>query len=43
MVALVSFQEGRGRREPDGLIEEVGAYLSRAWQEKNPSMLAQPM
>lgn len=43
MVALVSFQEGRGKQEPAGLIEEVGAYLSRAWQEKNPRMLAEPV
>jgi tetratricopeptide (TPR) repeat protein len=43
MLALVSFQEGRGKREPAGLIEEVGAYLSRAWQEKNPLRLAHPM
>ena len=43
LMALVSFQEGRGRREPAGLLDEVGAYLNRAWQEKNPPTLAQPV
>jgi tetratricopeptide (TPR) repeat protein len=43
LMALVTFQEGRGRREPAGLLDEVGAYLTRAWQEKNPPTLALPV
>jgi len=43
MVALLSFQEGQARREPSGLLHDVGSYLSRAWQEKNPPTLAQPL
>ena len=43
LMALISFQEGRCRRETGGLLDEVGAYLNRAWQEKNPPTLAQPV
>lgn len=43
MVALVSFQEGHVRRTTTGLLDEVGTYLSRAWREKNPPALAQPL
>ena len=43
LVALISFQDGQTRREPAGLLDEVGTYLSRAWQEKNPPALAQPV
>lgn len=39
MMALLSFQQSG--KEPDSgkLIEELGSYLDRAWQEKNPQGL----
>jgi tetratricopeptide (TPR) repeat protein len=40
LMALVSFQDGNARREPSGLLAEVGTYLSRAWREKNSPALA---
>lgn len=40
LMALLSFQDGSARREPAGLLDEVGTYLSRAWREKNPPALA---
>jgi tetratricopeptide (TPR) repeat protein len=43
LVALISFQDGQTRRAPAGLLDEVGTYLSRAWREKNPPTLAQPV
>jgi tetratricopeptide (TPR) repeat protein len=43
LLALLSFRDGRGQRAPTALLDEVDTYLSRAWQEKNPPALAQPL
>jgi hypothetical protein len=43
LMALLSFQGGHSRREPAGLLREVGTYLSRAWRDKNPPALAHPI
>jgi tetratricopeptide (TPR) repeat protein len=40
MVALLSFQQNAGQREPRELIGEVGSYLDRTRLEMNPPALA---
>jgi tetratricopeptide (TPR) repeat protein len=43
LVALISFQDGRGCKAPAGLLDEVEGYLDRAWHEKNTPSLALPV
>ncbi len=40
VMALLSFQQGDGGAGPAGFLAEMGSYLHRAWEEKNPKGLA---
>lgn len=40
VMALLSFQQGEGASGPAGFLSEMGSYLHRAWEEKNPKELA---
>ena len=40
VMALLSFQQGEDAAGPAGFLAEMGSYLHRAWEEKNPKGLA---